>query len=86
MALKITDYVQVIIGAHRVEVRMQCLKWQKLSLNVYMYIYKYIFSEKGRRGGISCISDRHSKAKNKYLKSYDPKHELKHRYLDANNL
>ena len=51
-----------------------------------MYIYKYIFSEKGRRGGISFISDRHSKAKNKYLKSYDPKHELKHRYLDANNL
>ena len=51
-----------------------------------MYIYMYIFSEKGRRGEISCVSDRYSKAKNKYLKYYDPKHELKHRCLDANNL
>ena len=51
-----------------------------------MYIYMYIFSEKGRRGEISCVSDRYSKARNKYLKSYDPKHELKHRCLDANNL
>ena len=32
------------------------------------------------------ISNRYSKANNKYLKSYDPKQESKHTYLDANNL
>ena len=47
----------------------------------------YIFFEKGTIGGISYISNRYSKANNKYLKSYDPKQELKHtRYLDPNNL
>ena len=44
----------------------------------------YIFFEKGMRGE---ISNRYSKANNKYLKSYDPKQESKHIiYLDANNL
>ena len=44
----------------------------------------YIFFEKGTRGG---ISNRYSKANNKYLKSYYPKQESKHIiYLDANNL
>ena len=47
----------------------------------------YIFFEKGTRGGISYISNRYSKANNKYFKTYDPKQELKHIiYLDANNL
>ena len=47
----------------------------------------YIFFEKGTRGGTSYISNRYSKANNKYLKSYDPKQELKHNiYLDTNNL
>ena len=45
-----------------------------------------IFLAKGTRGWISYISDRYSKANNKYLKSYDPKEESKHiTYLDANN-
>ena len=35
----------------------------------------YIFFEKGTRGG---ISNRYRKAKNKYLKSYDPKQESKY--------
>ena len=35
----------------------------------------YIFFGKGTRGGISYISNRDSKANNKYLKSYDPKQE-----------
>ena len=47
----------------------------------------YIFFEKGTRGGISYISNRYSKANNKYFKTYDPKQESKHIiYLDANNL
>ena len=46
-----------------------------------------IFFEKDARGGVSYISNRYSKAKNKYLKSYDPKQKSKHIiYLDANNL
>ena len=32
------------------------------------------------------ISNRYSKVNNKYLKSYDPKQESKHIYLDTNNL
>ena len=39
------------------------------------------------RGGGSFISNRCSKANNKYFKSYHPKQEWKHIiYLDANNL
>ena len=44
----------------------------------------YIFFEKDMRGE---ISNRYSKANNKYLKSYDPKQGSKHIiYLDANKL
>ena len=44
----------------------------------------YIFFEKGSRDGFSYISNRYSKTNNKYLKSYDPKRELKHMiYLDT---
>ena len=47
----------------------------------------YIFFEKGTRNGVSYISNRYSKANNKYVKSYDLKQESKHIiYLDANNL
>ena len=46
-----------------------------------------IISEKGMRGGVSYISNKYSKANNKYLKSYNSKQEWKHiLYLDANNL
>ena len=47
----------------------------------------YISFEKGIRGGISYILNRHSKANNKYLKCCEPKQESKHTTdLDVNNL
>ena len=47
----------------------------------------YILFEKGTRGGVSCISNRYSKAKNKYFHSYNLKQESSHViYLDVNNL
>ena len=47
----------------------------------------YLFVGKGMRGGISYISKRHSKAKNKYMKSYDDKNPSKYiTNLVANNL
>ena len=46
----------------------------------------YIFFKKGMRGGFSYISYRYSKAKNKYLKSYNLEQNQNILYLDANNL
>ena len=47
----------------------------------------FIFFEKGMRARVSYISNKYSKASNKYLKSYDPQQESKHiTYLDANIL
>ena len=46
-----------------------------------------LFFKKGMRGRFSYISKRYSKAKNKYLKSYELKQEWKHIiYLNANDL
>ena len=46
-----------------------------------------LFFKKGMRGRVSYISKRYSKAKNKYLKSYELKQEWKHIiYIDANDL
>ena len=36
-------------------------------------IDKYLFIEKGLRGGISYIAKRNTKANNNYLNDYDPK-------------
>ena len=65
---------------------MQCLIWQKWNSNLFQILTCNILWKKGVRGGVSYISNRYSKANNKYLKSYDPKQESKHIYLDANNL
>ena len=53
----------------------------------------YIFFEKGKRGGVSYISNWYSKASNKQVKSYDLKQASKQAlqrtnitYLDANSL
>ena len=63
------------------------LNMTKIKLELISDPDMYIFFEKGMRGDVSYVSNRHSKANNKYLKSYDPKQESKHIiYLDANNL
>ena len=63
------------------------LDMTKMELELFLDPDMYIFFEKGTRGGVSFISNRYSKANNKYLKSYDSKQESKHiTYLDANNL
>ena len=50
-------------------------------------IDKYLFIEKGLRGGISYIAKRYAKANNKYMKDYDPKKPSKFiMYFDMNNL
>ena len=50
-------------------------------------IDKYLFIEKGLRGGISCIAKRYAKANNKYMNDYDPKKPSTFiSYLDMNNL
>ena len=46
----------------------------------------YIFFEKNKRRGVSYISNKYSKATNKYLKSSNPKQESKRIInLDVNN-
>ena len=62
------------------------LKMAKIELELIPDSNMYIFFERGTRGGISDISNRYSKANNRHLKSYDPKQELKHIYLNVNNL
>ena len=50
-------------------------------------IDKYLFIEKGLRGGISYIAKRYAKANNKYMNDYDPKKQPTFiSYLDMNNL
>ena len=50
------------------------LKMTNIELEKISDIDKYLFIEKGLRGGIYYIAKRHSKANNKYLNDYDPKH------------
>ena len=50
-------------------------------------IDKYLFIEKGLRGGISYIAKRYAKANNKYMNDYHPKKLSTFiSYLDMNNL
>ena len=63
------------------------LKMTKVELELIPDPVMYIFLQKGTRGRFSYISNRYSKAHNKYLKYYDPKQESKNiPYLDPNNL
>ena len=63
------------------------LKMTGARLENIVDIFKYLFIEKGLRGGISYIAKRYSKANNKCMKNYDPKKPSKFvTYLDMNNL
>jgi len=63
------------------------LKFTGIELELITDKEKYLFVEKGIRGGISQISKRYAKANNKYMNDYDPKQEQSYIfYGDANNL
>ena len=63
------------------------LKMTKIELEKIRNPDKYIFIEKGMRGGISYINKRCSKANNEYCADYDSKKPKKNiTYLDMNNL
>ena len=69
------------------------LSWDAMSkmtgveLEVISDIDMHLFIEKGMRGGISYIAKRHSKAKNKHIKSSDSTEESVYIiYLNAKNL
>ena len=57
------------------------LKMTKTKLGRIIDPDMYIFFEKGKRCGISYISNRYSKANNKYLKSSNPKTRIKIYYI-----
>ena len=63
------------------------LKMTSVKLEKISDIGKYLFIEKGLRGGISYIAKRYAKANNKYMKNYDPtKPSIYIPYLGMNNL
>ena len=63
------------------------LKMKKIELELIPDPDLYILFEKDARSGVFYISNRYSKANNKYLRSYDLKEESKHIiYIRANNL
>ena len=49
------------------------LKMTAVNLEKIYDIDKYLFIEKGLRGGISYIAKRYAKANDKYMNDYDPK-------------
>ena len=63
------------------------LKMKNIELEKISDIDKFLFIEKGLRGGIFYIAKNHSKANNKYFNDYDPqKPSTFVSYLDMNNL
>ena len=63
------------------------LKMTKINLDLITDIDMQLFIEKGMRGGISYIAQRHAVANNKYMENYNEREESSYiMYLDANNL
>ena len=63
------------------------LKMTGVKLEKISHIDKYLFIEKGLRGGISYLPRRYAKANNKYTNDYEPKKPSTFiTYLDMNNL
>ena len=63
------------------------LKMTDVKLEKIWDIDKYLFIEKGWRGGISYIAKRYAKANNKYMNDYNPEEPSTFiTYLDKNNL
>ena len=62
------------------------LKMTGVKLEKISDIDKYLFIEKGLRGGISYFAKRYAKANNKNVNDYDPKKSSTFiSYLDMNN-
>ena len=63
------------------------LKMTDIKLERISDIDKYLFIDKGLKGGISYIVKRHARANNKYTENYDHKKASTFiTYLDMNNL
>lgn len=64
------------------------MKVTDIELELLTDANKYLFFERGIRGGVSMVTHRHAKANNKYMgEQYDPMEENSYiGYLDANNL
>ena len=63
------------------------LKMTGVKLEKIFNTDKYLFVEKGLRGGISYIAKGYAKANNKYMNDYEPKKQSTFiSYLDINNL
>ena len=69
------DFVQVIIWAHQPNMTkvLKMLNMTKVELELSKDLDMYVFFEKGMRGEVSYISNRHSRSNKKYLISYGPK-------------
>ena len=62
------------------------LKLTKIELEKIPDIDKYLFIEKGTRGGVSYTAKRYAKANNKYMNDYNSKEPSAFiTYLDKNN-
>ena len=63
------------------------LKMTSIELEKTSDIDKYLFTEKGTRGGVSYIAKRYAKVNNKYMNDYDLKNLSTFIiYLNKNNL
>jgi len=63
------------------------LKQTKIDLELISDMDMYLMVERGIRGGMTQVSNKHVKANNKYMETYDPtKPSTYIQYLDANNL